>query len=209
MHLRHHSHARAWRSLARPTRRPAARAHASLSCSPVSVCTLANLADRFLRFRAGRQARAVQRVARRRAGGLQPAMRLRSWGSPSICARASRWQGWASFRTSRLPRSTHCWPTPRPTLVIFVVCWYTCWRVGTRTRPPAPPPIPVAFFVLPRASGQQLGDMHVGKLATGFETGPRVPTVSKSMLASVLGNTAAVIASTDVDWMRASSQIKD
>ncbi|KAJ1620279.1 hypothetical protein T492DRAFT_1078919, partial [Pavlovales sp. CCMP2436] len=60
------------------------------------------------------------RVAHRRAGGLQPAMRLRPWGSPSICARASRWQGWASFRTSRLPRSTHCWPTPRPTLAIFL-----------------------------------------------------------------------------------------
>ncbi|KAJ1616778.1 hypothetical protein T492DRAFT_1104522, partial [Pavlovales sp. CCMP2436] len=58
MHLRHHSHARAWRSLARPMHRPAARAHASSSCSPVSVCTLAHLADRFLRFRAGRQARA-------------------------------------------------------------------------------------------------------------------------------------------------------
>ncbi|KAJ1633852.1 hypothetical protein T492DRAFT_977538, partial [Pavlovales sp. CCMP2436] len=29
MHLRHHSHACAWRSLARPTRRPAAHAHAS------------------------------------------------------------------------------------------------------------------------------------------------------------------------------------
>ncbi|KAJ1618272.1 hypothetical protein T492DRAFT_1093716, partial [Pavlovales sp. CCMP2436] len=155
MHLRHHSHARAWRSLARPTRRPAARAHASSSCSPVIVCTLAHLVDRFLRFRAGRQARAVQRVARRRAGGLQPAMRLRQWGSPSICARASQWQGWASFRTSRLPRSTHCWPTPRPTLAIFVS---GRWRVGTRTRPPTPPPLPVAFFVpLPRASGQHLG----------------------------------------------------
>ncbi|KAJ1616678.1 hypothetical protein T492DRAFT_1104997 [Pavlovales sp. CCMP2436] len=123
-----------------------ARAHASSSCSHVSVCTLAHLIDRFLCFRAGRQARAVQRVARRRAGGLQPAMRLRPWGSPSICARASRWQGWASFRTSRLPRSTHCWPTPHPTLAIFVS---GRWRVGTRTRPPAPPPLPVAFFVLP------------------------------------------------------------
>ncbi|KAJ1616532.1 hypothetical protein T492DRAFT_1106053 [Pavlovales sp. CCMP2436] len=146
MHLRHHSHARAWRSLARPTHRPAARAQASSRCSPVSVCTLAHLADRFLRIRAGRQARAVQRVARRRAGGLQPAMRLRPWGSPSICARASRWQGWASFRTSRLPRSTHCCPTLRPTLAIFVS---GRWRVGTRTRLPAPPLLPVAFFVLP------------------------------------------------------------
>ncbi|KAJ1637450.1 hypothetical protein T492DRAFT_952401 [Pavlovales sp. CCMP2436] len=139
MHLHHHSHARAWRSLARPTRRPAARAHASSSCSPVSVCTHAHLADRFLRFRAGRQACAVQRVARRRAGGLQPAMRLRPWGSPSICARVSY----------RLPRSTHCWPTPRPTLSIFVS---GRWRVSTRTRPPAPPPLFVAFFVLPSPS---------------------------------------------------------
>ncbi|KAJ1623066.1 hypothetical protein T492DRAFT_1058084 [Pavlovales sp. CCMP2436] len=157
MHLRHHSQARAWRSLARPTRRPAARAHTSSSCSPVSVCTLAHLVDCFLRFRAGRQARAVQRVARpragelqrvarRRTGGLQPAMRLRPWGSPSICARVSRWQGWASFRTSRLLRSTHCCPTPRPTLAIFVS---GRWRVSTHTRPPAPPPLPVAFFVLP------------------------------------------------------------
>ncbi|KAJ1634940.1 hypothetical protein T492DRAFT_970127 [Pavlovales sp. CCMP2436] len=107
MHLRHHSHARAWRSLARPTSRPAARAHASSSCSSVSVCTLAHLADRFLRFRAGRQARAMQRVARRRAGGLQPAMRLRPWDSPSICARASRWQGWASFGTYQQTTAEH------------------------------------------------------------------------------------------------------
>ncbi|KAJ1636165.1 hypothetical protein T492DRAFT_960889 [Pavlovales sp. CCMP2436] len=37
MHLCHHSHGRAWRNLARPTHRPASRAHASSSCSPVRL----------------------------------------------------------------------------------------------------------------------------------------------------------------------------
>jgi len=59
----------------------------------LSTSKLAHLADRFLtRWMTDVGGAAHDQGANEDgAAGLQPAMRLRSWGSPSICLRASRW----------------------------------------------------------------------------------------------------------------------